>query len=205
MIRAILDFFAKVLSLGFSYRVYECVRKKICVVRSLWLHNFFLDCHNTVFFGEIGRIHGSKCISIGANTFFDDFFYLTAWPEYVGEKPVLKIGSNCSFGSFIHITCAHEIIIGNCVLVGKCVTITDNNHGTTDKNSLLEKPFERKIISKGPVIIGDNVWIGDKVTILSGVRIGNGVVVAANSVVTKDVPEYCVVAGNPARVIRSND
>ena len=70
---------------------------------------------------------------------------------------------------------------------------------------MLEKPFERKIISKGPVIIGDNVWIGDKVTILSGVRIGNGVVVAANSVVTKDVPEYCVVAGNPARVIRSND
>lgn len=58
------------------------------------------------------------------------------------------------------------------------------------------------MVSKGGVHIGKNVWIGDKATILPGVSIGEGTVVAANAVVTKDVPPFCVVGGNPARVIR---
>lgn len=52
------------------------------------------------------------------------------------------------------------------------------------------------------MIIGNNVWIGDKATILPNVSIGNGAIIAANSVVTKDVPEYCIVAGNPAKIIK---
>ena len=60
------------------------------------------------------------------------------------------------------------------------------------------------IVSKGPVVIGDNVWIGDKVTVLPGVTIGDGAVIAANAVVTKDVPAYSVVAGNPAKIIKQN-
>ena len=62
--------------------------------------------------------------------------------------------------------------------------------------------LDREIISKGPVKIGRNVWIGDKTTILGGVSIGDGAIVAANSVVTKDVPPFCVVAGVPARIIK---
>ena len=61
--------------------------------------------------------------------------------------------------------------------------------------------------SKGPVIIEENVWIGDKVTILPGVTVGQGAVIAANSVVSKDVPAFSVVGGIPAKVIKniSND
>lgn len=59
------------------------------------------------------------------------------------------------------------------------------------------------MFSKGRVVIGDRVWIGDKVTILPDVEIGQGTIVGANSVVTKSIPEYCIVAGNPAKVIRS--
>lgn len=66
----------------------------------------------------------------------------------------------------------------------------------------LPPPISRKLHSKGPIAIGDNVWIGDKATILSGVTIGDGAVVAANAVVTRDVPAYSVVAGNPARVVK---
>lgn len=58
------------------------------------------------------------------------------------------------------------------------------------------------VTSKGPVIIGSNVWFGDKATILPNVTIGDGAVIAANSVVTKDVPAYSVVAGNPAKIIK---
>ena len=65
-------------------------------------------------------------------------------------------------------------------------------------------PIKRPIYSKGPVIIGDNVWIGDKATILPGVTIGDGAVIAANAVVTKDVPAFCVAAGNPARIIKKS-
>ena len=55
------------------------------------------------------------------------------------------------------------------------------------------------------VIIGNNVWLGDKVAVLSGVQIGDGVVVAANAVVTKDIPPYCLAAGVPAKVIKQID
>jgi acetyltransferase-like isoleucine patch superfamily enzyme len=59
--------------------------------------------------------------------------------------------------------------------------------------------------TKGAITIGNNVWIGDKATILDGVTIGEGAVIAANSVVTKDVPPYCVAAGVPAIIIKKNE
>ena len=90
------------------------------------------------------------------------------------------------------------------MLTGKWVSITDNSHGEPDKDTLGMRPQQRPITSKGPVVIGNNVWIGDKATILPGVTIGDGAVIAANAVVTKDVPAYSVVGGNPAKVIKQN-
>ena len=114
--------------------------------------------------------------------------------------PELTIGSCCYFGAYNHITCANKIVIGDDLLTGKWVTITDNSHGATDYDSLQVEPIRRPIESKGPVNIGNNVWIGDKATILPGVTIGDGAVIAANCVVTKDVPACCVVAGNPGKL-----
>lgn len=90
------------------------------------------------------------------------------------------------------------------MLTGRYVYISDNNYGKTDYESLCQQPTERKLDIKGPVMIGDNVWIGDKASILSGVTIGKGAIVACNAVVTKDVPPYSVVAGVPAKVIKTN-
>ena len=172
-------------------------------LRSYYLHHCFESCHNTVLFGKIGRINGGECISIAEKTSFGDYFYLTTWPKLVKNRPYIKIGSGCNFGAYNHITCTNKIEIGNNVLTGKWVTITDNNHGDTSLESLQIPPCEREIVSKGPVIIEDNVWICDKATILPGVKIGAGAVIAANAVVTKDVPSFCVVAGNPAQVIKT--
>ena len=116
-------------------------------------------------------------------------------------EPNLSIGNNCSFVAYNHITCANKITIGDSLLTGKWVTITDNSHGETDKVTLGMRPQKRPITSKGPVVIGNNVWIGDKATILPGVSIGDGAVIAANAVVTKDVPPYAIVGGVPAKVI----
>ena len=194
------------------------------IVRSLWLCSFFKHCDNTVRFGRIGKINCPRCITIGCHTVFGDRVYLTAWDKYytaskdvmhdgVIEKshnnlfiqhltPEIIIGENCTIGAYNHITCTNKIVIGNRVLTGKWVTITDNAHGGIDVESLKLSPERRPIVSKGTVIIKDNVWIGDKATILPDVTIGEGAVVAANAVVTHDVPPYCVVAGNPARILK---
>lgn len=86
---------------------------------------------------------------------------------------------------------------------GRWVTISDNDHGEVIREQLDTPPADRPLHVKGPVTIGSNVWIGDKATILSGVTIGDGAVIAANSVVTKDIPAYTVAAGNPAHVIKA--
>lgn len=192
-------------------------------IRSLWLRRFFKACADNVSFGKIGYVYGLKHMSIGSGCRFGDGFWLTAWDSHgsqspklphLGEieesngrfiqklNPELSIGDNCNFGAFNHITCANNITIGNNLLTGKWVTITDNSHGSTDLQTLQVPPSQRPVVSKGAVVIGDNVWLGEKCTILPNVTIGDGAVIAANSVVTKDVPAYCVVAGNPARIIK---
>lgn len=173
---------------------------------------FFNKGSNKVQFGKIGMIHCPQYITIGQKTGFGDWIYLTAWDSYdciINDKrttqrlnPELSIGEECHFGAFNHITCINKIQIGNRLLTGKWVTITDNSHGTTDIDTLYIDPIKRPLYSKGPVIIGNDVWIGDKATILPNVTIGNGAVIAANAVVTKDVPAYCIAAGNPAKIIK---
>ena len=119
------------------------------------------------------------------------------------KNPELTIGDKVSIGEYSHITCTNRIVIGNGVLTGRFVLITDNSHGNLTEEEADIPPLSREIHSKGPVFIGDNVWIGDKATILPNVTIGKGSIIAANAVVTKDVPEYSVVAGVPARIIKT--
>ncbi len=145
-------------------------------------------------------IHDSKCITLGSGI-VHRFCILTAW-NINGVVPSIEIGDGFSLGEYTHITAIGHMKIGKNLLTGRWVTITDNSHGNTDYDSLVNPPTQRAIVSKGNVSIGNNVWIGDKATILPGVTIGDGAVIAANSVVTKDVPAYCVVAGNPAKVIK---
>jgi acetyltransferase-like isoleucine patch superfamily enzyme len=149
-------------------------------------------------------LRGGKYVQIGNNIIIGTGGTITAWDRYKNDKfiPKITIGNNCSIGNFCHISAINEIIIGNNVLTGKWVTIVDNSHGESSMESFGIIPSERPLFSKGSVIIEDNVWIGDKATILPGVTIGYGSIIAANSVVTKDVPEYCIVGGNPAKVIK---
>lgn len=150
---------------------------------------------------------GEEHIFIGNGTHIGEHTHLTAWETTCAGgnfNPEIHIGENCCLGNWNHITATNSIRIGNNLLTGKWVTITDNSHGETDRETLDMPPLMRTITSKGPVVIGDNVWIGDKATILPGVTIGDGAIIAANAVVTKDVPAYSVVGGNPARIIKQS-
>lgn len=162
-----------------------------------------------VHFGKVSEFRGAQYIQIGDGSAFSDYLFLTAWDSFSCDQddlqvfqPQIMIGENCRFGAFNHITAINKIIIGNNLLTGKWVTITDNSHGYTDYETLSMPPIFRPLVSKGPVVIGNNVWIGDKATILPNVIIGNNVVIAANAVVTNDIPDFSVVAGCPAKIIK---
>lgn len=148
---------------------------------------------------------GRECISVGANTRIDSFTLITAWTEYRGTSfsSSIVIGDNCYIAPNTHITAINKITIGDNALIGRCVTITDNSHGQLVADQLKMSPAFRPLYSKGEVVIGKNVWICDKATITAGVTIGDGCIIAANAVVTKSVPPYSLVAGNPARVIKT--
>ena len=161
----------------------------------------FHSCGKGCYFSKFAQLLGAQYIDIGNKTVFADGCYLTAWVRN-NQQPQITIGSGCSIGSHNHITSTNEIRIGDNLLTGKWVTITDNAHGNSDHESLKIAPGKRPVVSKGPVIIHDNVWIGDKATILPGVEIGEGAIIAANAVVTKDVPPYSVAAGVPARIVK---
>ena len=148
-----------------------------------------------------------KYVSIGDYTRIDSYCVLGARSrvDLLGksQKAFINIGKKCIIGQFSQITAINKITIGDNLLTGRYVLISDNSHGGFTKEDLGIHPLERNLESKGEIIIGNNVWIGDKVSIMPGVHIGDGCIIGANSVVTHDVPSYSIAAGVPARIIKS--
>lgn len=108
----------------------------------------------------------------------------------------IVIGDHTRIG--IHCTVIGPVCIGNHVNLAQGITVTALNHNFADTN----KRIDEQGISTQPVVIGDDVWIGANAVILPGVTVGSHSVVAAGAVVTKDVPENCVVGGVPAKIIK---
>lgn len=149
-------------------------------------------------------LRGEQYICIGENFSAREGLMLQCWDQHEGEKycPHIRIGSNAELGRFNHIGCINEIDIGDNLLTGSNVHITDHNHGEIIEEEKALPPVKRKLYSKGKVVIGNNVWLGDNVMIMPGVTIGDNVIVGANAVVTKNIESNCVVAGVPAEVIK---
>ncbi len=122
----------------------------------------------------------------------------------------ITIGDNTCIYERTFIGSVNRISIGNGVVISNHVHIFDNNnHPTSPKErmKMVEDGFDGeawrwKYSDNAPIVIEDNVWIGEYSAVMKGVHIGKGSVVAAHAVVTKDVPEYSIVAGNPARVVK---
>lgn len=153
------------------------------------------------------ELKGLKYIHIGKGTVIMKHAVITAYDNYEGvsQNPLIKIGNHVSIGEYAHITSFDKVVIGDNVLFGRRVTISDNNHGSLEWDQLQLPPLKRKLTSKGPVIIEDDVWIGENAVVLSGVTVGRGSIIGANSVVTHNVPPYSLCCGNPARIIKTID
>lgn len=198
------DFIFRILAKLYPMNLIEKLAYYKYVIQSYRISSRLGSCGKGTRFSKVEYLTGHQHIHVGKNTIFLPHLFLTAWGEY-DDSIKISIGDYSSIGAYCHISAYNKVSIGNHVLIGKWVSIVDNDHGETNKESLVIPPLERKLVSKGPIVIGNHVWIGDKVTILSGVTIGNNSVIAANSVITKDVPPFSVVAGNPGKVIKVNE
>jgi maltose O-acetyltransferase len=146
-------------------------------------------------------------ITIGENTHIRA--ELTIWPYGNG----IRIGNNSYLGKGTVIRSGDQITIGNSVLIAHNTTIIDSDSHEMDSEER-DLAFKEMILNghsrlKGnvktaPIHIEDNCWISYNVSILKGVRIGKGSIIGAGSVVTKDIPEFSIVVGNPAKVIKNS-
>jgi len=118
---------------------------------------------------------------------------VAAWAILAGD---ITAGSFCTFNS--HAVLRGRIQLGDAVRIASHASIVGFEHIADD----VERPIFRQGIRRRGVEIGDDVWIGAGATIVDGVRVGSHAIVGAGAVVTRDVPEYAVVAGNPARILR---
>lgn len=196
----------KVISCIFPYKLSILLRKVNNRFLSARLSSV-IDLGDNCLFHNPVHVKGGKYIRIGNRFSAGPSFRIECWDEYYGKKynPEVIIGDDVCFNYNCHVGAIEKIYIGNNVLIGSHVLITDHSHGGTSFNSLNISPALRELHSKGPVVIEDDVWIGEGVCILPNVKVGHNSVIGANAVVNKSIPPFSVVVGNPAKVIKTID
>ncbi len=147
------------------------------------------------------KVDGARNIYIGRDVNILHRTWLACLPLTGEGTCKLVIEDGCMIGHYNHIYSTKSIIIHKNVLTADKVYISDNLHGYEDVDiPILHQP----IVQNRCVEIGEGSWLGENVCVL-GAKIGKHCVIGANSVVTKDIPDYCVAVGSPARVIKKYD
>lgn len=151
---------------------------------------------------EPKSISGENYIHIGNNTSIGHSAWIAAFDEYLDQSfsPNITIKDNVRIGNYACITAIDEITIADGCLFSEYVYISDHYHGTDPTTNL--SPKDQPLFSKGKVYIGKNTFLGYRVTILSGVTLGQNCVVGSHSVVNKSFPDYSMIAGSPAKLIK---
>ncbi len=160
--------------------------------------------------GRSPRLLGLRHIRLGRNLHAGNDLWLEAVTSYGGQSfsPLLSIGDDCNLSDHVHIACTNRVLIGDGLLCGSRVIISDHSHGIYGaeegiaQSSPGTRPSARPLSRRGSVHIGRDVWIGDGVAVLAGATIGDGAIIGANAVVTRSIPPNCIAAGIPARPLR---
>ncbi len=147
------------------------------------------------------RIFGASHFRIGDRTFIGEYSYLYAVEEHAGDSfsPRLVIGNDVNIGRYSCLTCMNELIIEDGCLLSEHVYIADAAHGLDPEGGPLA---QQKLVSKGPIRLGYRTFVGYRACIMPGVTLGKHCIVGANSVVTRSFPDYSMIAGAPAQLIK---
>lgn len=140
-----------------------------------------------------------RLICVGRRVLIGEQAWLNAKDDRGDGFPTLYIGDNTYIGRMVQINAWQSVTIAENVLIGDRVFISDADHKHADVNVPISQQGDAYL---GAVTLKDGCWIGIGAVILPGVTIGRNAVVAANAVVTKDVPDFAIVGGVPARLIK---
>ena len=161
-------------------------------------------------FGQRTSVHYScevskadaKCIRLGTDVYVAPHVWFNVNQMPGRPLPEIRIGNGCKIGRRSTISCSRRIQLEPDVLLAPSVLIMDHNHEYRDINT----PIHAQNTTEGAVVtIGRNCWLGHGVVIVCGkgeLTIGRNCVVGANAVVTRSFPDYCIIIGNPARVVK---
>ncbi|PHR24088.1 MAG: acetyltransferase [Desulfotalea sp.] len=188
------------------------------LLRRFSLSSLFKGCGKDLILGKTIILRTPGHIEIGDNVAIDDHTLLDGGTgqncvitigngSLISKGSVIQakngplfIGDECDIGAHVIITSISAITLENNVLIAGNCYIGGARYNLDDLTTPI---MYQGIYSRGPITIGANTWIGASAIILDGVTIGKGCVVGAGSVVTKDVPDYAIVVGSPAKVIKS--
>jgi acetyltransferase-like isoleucine patch superfamily enzyme len=154
---------------------------------------------NTVLMYPI-RLNGEERIAIGDQVFIGPGSWLQTLPDRENNAVAVSIGKGTSCAGACVISAVRSVTLEENVLLARNVYISDHIHKYTDTGVPVIAQGMDKIL---PVLIKRGAWLGQNVVVCPGVTIGEGAVVGANSVVTESIPDYCVAAGAPARVLKT--
>ncbi|MEM7689143.1 MAG: acyltransferase [Pseudomonadota bacterium] len=143
------------------------------------------------------RIFGARYCHFDDEAVLQYGAYIAALKEH-DETPVLKVGARTMIGNHAHIVATRRVEFGRGVLTADRLFIADNRHTFEDPTTPIR---DQGLTQLAEVTIGDGSWIGENVCI-SGASVGSQCVIAANSVVTRDIPDACIAAGAPARIVK---
>lgn len=185
------------------------MEKSISIIRYIrhFLFSRFYHLGWHVVFRRNVQINGSRNIYIGNNVVLDFDCVLNVLNhhgkhQYGYKKPIIRIDDNVGLTKGTFISAVLSVHIKKDVMIGPYCFIGDYDHDYKD----ITKPISGQPLKNiKPVVIEEGSWIGAHVTIASGVNIGKNSVIGANSVVTKDIPEYSVAVGIPAKVVKKYD
>lgn len=193
------------------------------MLRGIWRKFRLKKSAGALLVGKKVTLRAPQMISVGRSVIIEDYVTIDALSQQgviLGDNVTiakfttiqctgvirslgvgLKIGNNSAVGAYSFLGAQGGITIGNDVIIGPRVNFHSENHNYDDPNIAIRLQGE----TRQGIVVEDNCWVGAGSIFLDGVHVGTGSVVAAGSVVTKNVPPYSIVAGSPARVIKKRN